>query len=645
MTGIFKRFPENPIIRPNVKNPWEAAAAFNPAVATDGSAFHLVYRALSEETEHRGVRMHVSSIGYAKGSDPMHFGEHLQIIKPEHAWEAFGCEDPRVTFFEGAYYIFYTALSTHPFSADGIKIGVAITKDFQTFEKHPVTTFNSKAMMLLSERVNGKLAAILTVNTDRPPAKIALALFDNVSDIWSEHYWAAWYATLDTHIISLLRASHDQVEAGAVPLKTGDGLLFFYSYIENYRSGHGKFGIEAALLDAEDPRRVIGRTHKALLVPEKDYEQRGMAPNIVFPSGSLLAQNKVLLYYGAADTASAVAGMELEPLLNQLRPPATEPPPRESQKNELLRFTGNPILEPRAELVWETKAVFNPGAIYEGGKVHIVYRAMSDDNTSVFGYASSQDGYHIDERSSAPIYVPREPFEEKRIAGGNSGCEDPRITRIGDMLYMHYTAYNGVEPPRVAFTSIPLADFLAHNWKWAKPVLLSPPNYDDKDACILPKKIGDKYIIFHRLGSNICVDAVPALTFPENRWLEGMTLFGPREDKWDNVKIGISAPPIETPQGWLLLYHGVSQPGNIYKVGAALLALQDPVEVIARSEYPVLTPEMKYEREGQVSNVVFPCGAVVMNGSLFVYYGGADSVVGVATADLNEFLASLKPTH
>ncbi|HTY39590.1 MAG TPA: glycosidase, partial [Candidatus Paceibacterota bacterium] len=112
--------------------------------------------------------------------------------------------------------------------------------------------------------------------------------------------------------------------------------------------------------------------------------------------------------------------------------------------------------------------------------------------------------------------------------------------------------------------------------------------------------------------------------------------------RWDDVKVGIAAPPIETAEGWLLLYHGVSSPKNTYKLGAALLRLENPTEIIARTDHPILEPELPYERNGQVANVVFPCGAVVIEDKLYVYYGGADSVVGVATADLTELVTMVK---
>jgi len=236
------------------------------------------------------------------------------------------------------------------------------------------------------------------------------------------------------------------------------------------------------------------------------------------------------------------------------------------------------------------------------------------------------------------MYVPRENFE-KRAQGnnGNVGCEDPRITHIDDRLFMTYTAYNGVDAPRVALTSISVADFLSKNWNWEKPKLISPPGVDDKDACIIKKKNGNGYIAFHRLGDVIWLDFLRDLDFPESKYLSGGIMAQARKDKWDNVKIGISTPPIETEHGWILLYHGVST-GSIYKVGAMLLSYDDPRKILARTDQPLLVPEEEYELHGQVPNVVFPCGAVVIDGIIYLYYGGADSVTCVATMPLATLL-------
>ena len=177
------------------------------------------------------------------------------------------------------------------------------------------------------------------------------------------------------------------------------------------------------------------------------------------------------------------------------------------------------------------------------------------------------------------------------------------------------------------------------------PVGASADGVDDKDACLLPEKIstpsGQKYFLLHRTNGTIIGDWVDDLSLFKNRnAYKNIPIIGPRPGMWDGIKVGIAAPPIKTKDGWLLLYHGVSETG--YRVGAALLDLTDPTKVSARLTDPILEPEMEYEKNGQVGNVVFPDGAVVRKGELFVYYGGADSVVNVAKISLDALLKSLK---
>ncbi|MGE5041726.1 MAG: hypothetical protein ACM3IJ_02380 [Candidatus Levyibacteriota bacterium] len=636
------RSQDNPILTPNQNHAWEHDGAFNGCVVEVDGVYHMVYRAFSSPTQQNGVTMQVSTIGYATSSDGVHFGEHKQLIVPTEVWETYGCEDPRITYMDGKFYIFYTALSTYPFSAYGIKLAVAITSDFQTFEKHQVTTFNSKAMGMFPEKVNGKYAALLTINTDLPPAKIALALFDRIEDMWSPFYWTEWYDNANNHILHLMRDVRDQVELGSPPIKTDKGWLIIYSYIGNYLSNKKTFGIEAILLDLNDPHKIIGRTSQPLITPSEEYELKGIVPNVIFPSGALVQNGKLMVYYGAADTSCAVAFCDLNELLGDMLPKASpETLSMNPEFRKFTRFEGNPIISPVLELEWQGYATYNPAAIYEDGKVHIIYRAQSHDGTSVFGYANSRDGLHIDEILNYPIYIPRESFEKKTAPKGNSGCEDPRITKIDDRFYMTYTAYDGKNPPRVAMTSILVKDFLAKNWIWEKPKLISPPGVDDKDACIIKKKSGDGYIAFHRLGEVIWLDFLRDLEFPDKKFLTGGIIAQARKDRWDNVKIGIAAPPIETEHGWVLLYHGVQEPGFYYKTGAMLLDYNDPRKILARTEDPVFDPEMPYELTGQVPNVVFACGAVVINGIIYLYYGGGDSVVGVATMPLNTLLEIL----
>lgn len=340
----------------------------------------------------------------------------------------------------------------------------------------------------------------------------------------------------------------------------------------------------------------------------------------------------------------------------------------------LERYAGNPVLEPRPGLGWESKAAFNPAAIYEGGKVHIVYRAIGDSDESVLGYACSSDGFHIDEQLTYPVfcqqgfygdsslmslsaddhhitYLVAEIGEEETVkevayvsgGGGTGGCEDPRLTRIGDRIYMTYVAYDGCSPPRVALTSILAADFLARRWRWERPVLISRPGVVNKNACILPEKIGSKYVIFHRVYPDILIDFVDDLNFDgKTRWLRGDFKIKPRAEYWDSRKVGAGAPPIKTKAGWLLIYQGIGErdPGR-YKIGAMLLDLKDPTKVIYRADEPLLEPVERYENEGWKAGVVYPCGAVVIGERLFVYYGGADKVTCVASADLNDFLKKL----
>lgn len=633
---IFKRSDENPILLPNPDNNWEGEATFNGCSVIHKGKVFLLYRAESLSLADGAGKKINSSVGCAVSSDGVHFKQRHQLIRPEYDWEQFGCEDPRVTKLDGKYYIFYTALSKYPFQAEGIRVGLAITKDFTQIEaKHQVTNFNAKAMALFPEKINGKFAAILAANTDNPPVKIAIAYFDEESEIWSENYWTKWYETLNSHAVPLERSPHDQIEVGAPPIKTKYGWLLIYSHIQNYYAPPAVFGVEAALLNFNNPIEVLGRTKKPLLIPREQYERYGRVPNVVFPTGAYIKGKELRLYYGAADTTCALATIDLDELLKEVL--------GEANPVKLTRFYDNPILTPNAQNAWEAQAVFNTAAIYEKGRVHLVYRAMGWDNTSVMGYASSADGTRITERLPNPIYVPRKDFEAKHVPGGNSGCEDPRITRIDDELYMCYTAYNGKDLPRVALSHIKVEDFLNKHWNWTEPVLISPPDMDDKDAALFPRKIKGKYVILHRLGGSIWIDFVDNLNFDGNRWIYGQVLMEPTAMPRVHKKIGIAGPPIETPYGWLMLCHGVTVKQSIYDIKAALLDLDDPLSVIGRTYTDILEPEMDYEKNGIVNNVVFSCGAVVIDEMLYFYYGGGDKVIAVATIGLNELLEKLKP--
>ncbi|MFC1722377.1 hypothetical protein ACFL0C_01870 [Patescibacteria group bacterium] len=633
---IVNKYDENPILEPNTENFWEAEAVFNGCPIEKDGKIYLFYRALSQMHYHAPgeTRLMVSSIGIAESFDGKNFYKRKRLVVPENEIDKFGAEDPRVVRVDDTYYVFFTVLSKYPFEADGIKVAAITSKDLNSFsEKRLVTPFNSKAMSLFPERINGKLTGILTVNTDLPPESICIVTFDKDEDLYNADFWNNWYSNLNEHILNLPREENDFVELGATPIKTDHGWLVIYAQIKNYFSDKPIFTVQAALLDLENPKNVLGTTRLPIIGADEYYEEIGFVPNVVFPSGALLNKNKLSIYYGGADTFCCLAEVEFDTLVNHIFD-------KEEKNVRFNRLSEFPIISPIQNNSWESKATFNPASIYLDGKFHIVYRAMSEDNTSVMGYANSADGVKIDYRASDPIYVPRDQFEEKRNLGGNSGCEDPRLVQVDDRVYMFYTAYNGIEPPRVAVSSITVNDFISNNWNWEMPKLISPPGVDDKDAFVFPEKIGDKFYIVHRNGIDIDLSFSYDLDFSSKTWLEEYRWIYPRKGWWDSQKVGAAAPPLKTDKGWIMLYHGVSE-DNIYRVGAVLLDLEDPIKVLGRTENFLFEPEKDYELFGQVNNVVFPCGNVIFGDSLYIHYGGADSVVNVASIKVEELLKSL----
>jgi hypothetical protein len=166
------------------------------------------------------------------------------------------------------------------------------------------------------------------------------------------------------------------------------------------------------------------------------------------------------------------------------------------------------------------------------------------------------------------------------------------------------------------------------DWK-RHGMMLDEPN---KDASLFPETIMGKYVMFHRRPPDIWI----AFSTDLKKWEDHTLVMRAKPDSyWEDDKIGISGPPIKTPQGWFLIYHGVSK-DKIYRQGAALLELDDPSKVIARQSDPILEPELDWEVNGFVPNVVFSCGQAVIGDEIYVYYGGADTAIGVATMHMND---------
>ncbi len=415
-------------------------------------------------------------------------------------------------------------------------------------------------------------------------------------------------------------------------------------YIGTDRRGHR--GIGAAVLDPNDLTRVRWRTEFALW--EAPLEWKSEDVHLV---GCVHRKEHSLVYWEVRGKGILVAPV----------PAAWRdfrvPPLGTSEGLKLKKSDRNPLIAPHPGHRWESQATFNAAAAHDGGAIHLLYRAIGDDGVSVLGYAASRDGIHIDERLPEPAYVPTRAFEgpqqdrklrvEYVSGGGYGGCEDPRLTRIGNRYYMTYVAFNGWDLPRVALTSIDADDFLNKRWTWAAPVLISPPGVIDKNACILPEKVRGKYVVFHRVFPNIQIDFVDDLDAFDGQttWLKphGDAEIRPRPTMWDSRKVGAGAPPLKTRDGWLLIYQAIgNQDASRYKIGAMLLDLKDPTVVLARSKVPIVEPVEPYENEGHKWGVVYPCGAVEKDGELFVYYGGADKVTCVATAPLQPFVDELK---
>jgi len=321
------------------------------------------------------------------------------------------------------------------------------------------------------------------------------------------------------------------------------------------------------------------------------------------------------------------------------------------------RYEGNPIIGPKKENSWESKAVFNAAAIYAENRFHLIYRAIGDDDVSNWGYASSGDGFNFDMRSDLPVYMPREKFEGvlgkhykpcgnsavyESGGGCSGGCEDPRMTRLGDTIYATYVAYNGHDVPGVAITSIKYDDFVKNKWNWSKARLISKPGQIQKNWMLFPEKINGKFAILHSITPKIMIDYFDNLDEDKIYIEKSFRQTDTKENRWDNIVRGAAAPPIKTKYGWLLFYHAMDKKDpNRYKIGAMILDYNDPEIILYRSRFPIIEPDEIYENEGLKAGVIYACGALVEKGILYIYYGGADMVMCVATAKLKDFLERL----
>jgi predicted GH43/DUF377 family glycosyl hydrolase len=295
----------------------------------------------------------------------------------------------------------------------------------------------------------------------------------------------------------------------------------------------------------------------------------------------------------------------------------------------------NPIIT-ADDLPYPGHAVFNPGATRINGEVALLVRVESFRGQSHFAVARSADGeqdWHFDPRPALEADVALHPEDEW-------GIEDPRIVYLPELAKyaVTFTSYSSNGP----LVSLALTEDLV---TFERLGAICPP--DDKDAALFPRRLGGDWVMLHRPcrggPANIVLSRSPDL----RTWSEPELVLPARAGGWwDAGKVGLGPPPLETDAGWLVLYHGIriTASGALYRSGLALLDLDDPTRVIARTNDWHLGPETEYERTGDVPNVVFPSGWVLDSTGerILVYYGAADTVIGLATTSVSDLIETLR---
>lgn len=301
-----------------------------------------------------------------------------------------------------------------------------------------------------------------------------------------------------------------------------------------------------------------------------------------------------------------------------------------------FRYKKNPILSAE-NWPYPVNSVFNAGAtMMSDGTTLLLCRVEDRRGLSHLCAARSSngiDGWKIDPQPTLlpdPNNYPEELW----------GIEDPRITFVPELkkYAVVYTAFTR-DGPGVA---IALTEDFRNFERFG---VIMPP--EDKDAALLPKRIDGKWAMIHRPVSAARAHMWISYSPDLKNWGKHVLMMNARKGAWwDANKIGLSPPPIETPSGWLVIYHGVKQScsGCIYRLGLALFDLKQPEICLMRGSEWIFTPVEKYEQHGDVGNVVFPCGYTIDpdGDTINIYYGAADTCIALATSSINEMLKWLE---
>jgi len=302
--------------------------------------------------------------------------------------------------------------------------------------------------------------------------------------------------------------------------------------------------------------------------------------------------------------------------------------PKKRERDFLTRWKNNPIIS-LEDIPFRCNTVFNGSPVKMKDEYLLLLRVEGQQGYSFFALARSKDGYHF-KVDNKPVMMPEKtgPFSKYE----SKGIEDPRVTFLDNVYYILFTAYSKWGPRiEIAKTD----DFK----KYERIALISEPG--NKDGVLFPEKIMGNYARLDRPIGNQIGSIWISYSDDLVHWGHHKVILTPHFGFWDSFRVGASAPPIKTEEGWLEIYHGVkmTSAGPIYRIGSALLDLDDPSRVIARCDEPLLSPREYYERIGDVNNIIFPCGAIVEpRGEIKIYYGAADTCICVATTNLDELL-------
>ncbi len=317
-------------------------------------------------------------------------------------------------------------------------------------------------------------------------------------------------------------------------------------------------------------------------------------------------------------------------------------PPYKKAVPQAIRVPERPIIEPRSENAfwWERNGTFNPGVTEYHNQVVLLYRAYDDFHISRLGLAHSKDGVRFTRYNHPAIDTNPDDADERL------GIEDPRITLIDGTYYIVHTvaSYHAVGTTadvKGIMEHIPwrvrVAMHTTTNFKQYRHWDVLLPNVPAKNACLLPEKINGQFGLYFRENTDEGETLKLTYTTDFRQWTSPETIQWPTPETWQQFKFGTGSQPMLTKDGYLMVYHAVDQ-NQVYRLGLAMFDRNDPSKILWYSD-PILEPELPFEKEGYVPNVVYTCGALLRNNELWIYYGAADKVIARAILPLTGLIS------